>query len=55
MTSGFSEDHVEQASIEIFKSLGLLYLDGIANSSDGAAPERASLADSAPKCRTAQQ
>jgi type I restriction enzyme, R subunit len=45
MNRGFSEDHVEQAGIETLKSLGWLYLDGIAISPDGAAPQRMSFAD----------
>ena len=52
---GFSEDHVEQAGIETLKGLGWRHLDGIAISPDGAAPQRASFADSAPNCRATQQ
>lgn len=42
---GVSEDHVEQAGIETLNALGWLYLDGISISPDGAAPQRASFAD----------
>ncbi|HAO35839.1 MULTISPECIES: type I restriction endonuclease subunit R [unclassified Hyphomonas] len=42
---GFSEDHVEQAGIETLKGLGWRYLDGIAISPDGAAPQRTGFAD----------
>lgn len=40
-----SEEHVEQAGIETLKELGWFYLDGMAISPDGSAPQRASFAD----------
>ena len=43
--TGFSEDHVELAGIETLKGLGWLYLDGIAISPDGSAPQRTSFGD----------
>lgn len=45
MVGGFSEDHVEQAGIEVFKRLGYLYLHGGDISPDGAAPQRVSFQD----------
>ena len=43
--TGFSEDHIEQAGIETLKSIGWAYLDGLAISPDGSAPQRASFSD----------
>ncbi|NBB16279.1 HsdR family type I site-specific deoxyribonuclease [Caulobacter sp. SLTY] len=43
--SGFSEDIVEQAGIEILKDLGWLFLPGSAIAPDGPAPQRAAFSD----------
>lgn len=43
--TGFREDHVELAGIETLKSLGWLYLDGVAISPDGSAPQRTSFGE----------
>jgi type I restriction enzyme R subunit len=42
---GLLEDHIEQAGIETLKALGWQYLDGMAISPDGSAPQRASFSD----------